>query len=100
MIIDATRTSDGLPVALKRVRAEHIANEVNNARLLQVFAPSAVNHCVPILDILPVPREREDSSPIGEVILVMPLLKTFDEPKFKTYGEAIAFFSQIFEVCP
>lgn len=34
------------------------------------------------------------------VILVMPLLRWYDDPPFQTIGEAVDLFSQLFEVCP
>lgn len=32
------------------------------------------------------------------VLLVTPLLRKFDNPRFETFGEAVAFFTQIFSV--
>ena len=51
------------------------------------------NHCVPIFEVLADPND-DDS-----FMLVMPLLRAFDNPRFLTVGEAIEFFRQIFEVC-
>jgi hypothetical protein len=31
-------------------------------------------------------------------LIVMPLLRPFDEPRFQTYAEFVAFFTQICEV--
>lgn len=91
--MDATRASDGMLVALKRVCMYRSSGEVDLAHyLLTLDGKSLRNHCVPILDILPVPGDPKDA------ILVMPLLKAFDEPPFTTFGEVVAFLSQIFEV--
>lgn len=49
------------------------------------------NHCIPIYDVLQDPLE-EDSQ-----ILVMPLLRSYDNPRFQTIGEALEFFRQVFE---
>lgn len=93
VVIDATRASDGMYVALKRVRLDRASAEADLAQYFQALnGQSLRNHCAPILDILPVDGEERD------VILVMPLLKEFDKPPFKTFGEVIAFLSQIFEV--
>jgi hypothetical protein len=47
---------------------------------------------VPIPEVLKV-IDRDDV-----VVLVMPLLRMYDDPPFETFGEAIAFFRQMFEV--
>ena len=81
-------------VALKRVCLERASAEVDIAHYFQAQRGKSLrNHCVPILDILPVDGAEKD------VILVMPLLKTLNEPPFKTFGEVVAFLTQIFEVC-
>jgi len=49
------------------------------------------NHCVPIYDVLQVPDND------NTIILVMPLLRRFDDPRFDTFGEVVAFFKQVFE---
>ena len=80
-------------VALKRVCLERASAEVDIAHYFQAQRGKSLrNHCVPILDILPVDGAEKD------VILVMPLLKTLDAPPFKTFGEVVAFLTQIFEV--
>lgn len=55
------------------------------------------NHCVPIFDVLDVPATETDRA---ERLLVMPLLRRFDDPSFETFGEAMAFFVQMIEVNP
>ena len=50
------------------------------------------NHCVPIYDVLLVPDEDD------RILLVMPLLREYSSPRFDTFGEAVDFFKQIFEV--
>ncbi|KAA1473401.1 hypothetical protein DENSPDRAFT_272897 [Dentipellis sp. KUC8613] len=43
------------------------------------------------LEVLDVPDDKTLK------ILVMPLLRPFDDPPFETFGEAVAFFTQLFE---
>jgi hypothetical protein len=50
------------------------------------------NHCVPIYDVLQVPDDDDTA------ILVMPILRRYDDPRFDTFGEIVAFFKQAFEV--
>jgi hypothetical protein len=52
----------------------------------------ARNHCVPIYEILKVPESENHR------ILVMPLRRRFVGPRFETFGEAVDFFGQVFEV--
>lgn len=54
-------------------------------------ASNPKNHCIPTI-ILDVPDEEDTQ------LLVMPLLQSWEVPKFVTVGEAIDFFHQIFEV--
>lgn len=58
------------------------------------------NHCVPVYEVLPVPTELQfvGENEDGEDIIVMPRLRTFDNPPFRTIGEAVEYFSQIFVV--
>ena len=50
-------------------------------------------HCVSIYDVLDIPEDEE------HFILVLPLLREYDDPRIKSIGEAVEFFRQIFEVC-
>lgn len=50
------------------------------------------NHCCPTWDVLSIPGDED------QVILVMPLLREYNDPRFTTVGEAVGFFRQIFEV--
>ncbi|KAJ7467092.1 hypothetical protein FB451DRAFT_1040556, partial [Mycena latifolia] len=49
------------------------------------------NHCVPILETLQVPDDEK------LVVIVMPLLRKYAQPRSETFGEAMDFFTQIFE---
>jgi hypothetical protein len=51
------------------------------------------NHCIPIYDVLTVPDDPKNT------IIVMPLVRDFESPPFRTVGEAVDFFGQFFEAC-
>ena len=51
------------------------------------------NRCTRIVEILEIPGTDGQ-----EVILVMPMLRTWDEPALRTVGEAVYFCTQILEV--
>lgn len=50
------------------------------------------NHCVPLYDVLEPPDDSE------LLIIVLPFLRDYDSPRFKSIGEAVEFFRQVFEV--
>jgi hypothetical protein len=54
------------------------------------------NHCVPLLDIIDLSENKNHAS--DRKLLVMPLYRRFDDPSFQTYGEFVAFFTQICKV--
>jgi hypothetical protein len=92
--MDATRVSDGSFVMLKQIAKAYHPYEVEIAQHVSTGSLRADprNHSVPILDVLEVP---DDDS---VVILVMPLLRKFDDPPFRTLGEVITCVTQMFEV--
>ena len=91
--MDATHL-DGKQVMLKSVPVNRGQQELEIART--VSSPELRrhprNHCVPLLDTLELPDTFD------EKLIVMPFLRPFDEPRFQTYGEFVAFFTQICEV--
>jgi hypothetical protein len=92
--MDATRMSDGETVTLKRiVKSEH-SDEVGIAKFFssEPLASDPKNHCVPLLEVLEVPDYE------GMVLLVAPILRPCNDPKIWTFGEAVEFFRQAFEV--
>ncbi|KAJ7267689.1 kinase-like domain-containing protein [Mycena haematopus] len=93
MIIDAVRVSDNANVVLKKIKKDqdHHPYEVEIANFFTALGPSPANHCVPIFAILQPPDDDNIS------ILVMPLLRECDSPRFDTFGEAVEFFRQMFE---
>ncbi len=92
--MDATRLSDGKIVKLKKiVDATHPHElEINQLFSSEPLASHPLNHCVPVYDVLDVPGED------GVHVIVMPLLRAFNDPPLYTIGEAIEFFDQIFHV--
>lgn len=92
--MDATRLSDGTVVTLKSISTSDHPFEAKIGQYLSSpsLASDPTNHCVPIYELLRIP-DVED-----RIILVMPLLRPFDNPPFQTIGEAIDFLHQVFEV--
>ena len=92
-LIDATRIEDGLLVYIKKVRGNS-----DEFRIATFFSQPHIrehprNHCVPILALLDPPQSEW-------TIMVMPLLRPFDNPRFVTVGAAVEFVRQLIEVCP
>jgi hypothetical protein len=95
--MDATCDHDGKQVMLKSVPARR-GQELEIAR--RVSSPDlrrdSRNHCVPLLETLELPDTLDLK------LMVMPYLRPFDKPHFRTFGEFVAFFTQICDVsaCP
>ena len=64
--------------------------EINKLFSTEPLASDPRNHCVHLLDVIELPNDPP--------ILVQPLLRPFYDPKLQTYGEFVAFFTQICEV--
>ncbi|KAJ8509195.1 hypothetical protein ONZ45_g8608 [Pleurotus djamor] len=92
-VLDATRTSDGELVVLKRTNKSLFPHEADIALYLSSgpIAADPHNHCVPVYEILQVPEDDD------LLLLVMPLLRVHDDPRFDTIGECVEFFRQVFE---
>ena len=91
--MDATRRLDGKHVMLKRVLPEKGPYELQIAQFFSSpeFSRDPRNHCVPLLDVIETPNA-------GQKLMVMPFLRPFNNPRFQTFGEFVAFFTQICEV--
>ena len=91
--MDATRRRDGKQVMLKKVLPDEGPHELTITQSFssRQIARDPCNHCVPLLDILEMPQN-------GQKLLVMPFLRPFNNPSFQTFGEFVAFFTQICEV--
>ncbi len=87
-LASAVRLSDGLPVILKRVELDSPEFEISVLFSSPPLSLDPRNHCVPIHHL----KYKEFG------ILVLPLLRKFDDPPFDTVGEVLECFRQIFEV--
>ncbi|KAI0796162.1 hypothetical protein C8Q75DRAFT_364242 [Abortiporus biennis] len=92
-ILDATRIATNELVMLKRVLQQVHPHEVELTRYFseEPLRSDPRNHCTPLLDVLDVP----DNSDMK--IMVFPLLRDYNNPRFETIGEALEFLRQIFE---
>ncbi|KAJ8515361.1 hypothetical protein ONZ45_g7197 [Pleurotus djamor] len=92
-VLDARR-SDGERLMLKCIEKSlhpyeaEIGQYFSSPELLQ----DTNNHCVPIYEVLHPPGDEE------MLVLVMPLLRPHDDPRFDTTGEVIEMLHQVFEV--
>ena len=91
--MDATRISDGKYVMLKKLPEDEGPYELQLNRLFssETLASNPRNHCAPLLDVIQLPNDPP--------IMVHPQLRLYYNPPFHTYGEFVAFFGQICEVC-
>ncbi|KAJ6502003.1 kinase-like domain-containing protein [Mycena sanguinolenta] len=92
-VMDATVIADGSFVMLKRIQLGAPSEELDIATWFSAKPQRSdpANHCVPVLRVLSDPKEPHWA------LIVMPLLRKFDKPRFDTIGEAVGFFKQIFE---
>ena len=93
-VMDATRIADNQYVFLKSIEKSLHPYEVEIGTFLSSppLAGDSKNHCVPIYDVFQDPLDEDT------VIIAMPLLRKYNDPRFDTVGEAVSFFLQIFEV--
>ena len=91
--MDATRRRDGKHVMLKKIYSDEGPHELIITQLFssRELALDPRNHCVPLLDVIEIPKNRQK-------LMVMPLLRPFNDPHLQTFGEFVAFFTQICEV--
>jgi hypothetical protein len=94
-MLDAIRQSDNSLVMLKRIDTSVHPHEVEIARFFSSdeIASNPHNHCVPVVEVLLPPGTPE------KAILVMPFLRSFDDPPFETLNDVVDFLRQVFEVC-
>jgi hypothetical protein len=92
-VLDATRTSDGSRVVLKRVAAA--GNEIRIAQYLSSdeMRSNPRNRTVPIIDVISLPNNKE------VVLLVMPYLRVFNTPPFHCRAEFVDSLRQLMQVC-
>ncbi|KAF5387969.1 hypothetical protein D9615_000850 [Tricholomella constricta] len=94
MILDARRLTDQVIVCIKRINPREVTDEVKIAKYLSSAAMlrDPMNHCVPIWDSF-----KDPILPKVEYI-VMPSLRSYDEPEFGAVGEVVDFVTQMLEV--
>ena len=78
-------------VIMKIIGKRDHPEELDIARYLTEFEDSR-NHCVPLLDFFDAFDDPQ------RTILVMPLLKRFNDPPFETVWEVVECIGQLFEV--
>jgi hypothetical protein len=81
-------------VTLKRINRGDHPYEADIALYFssQALASQPANHCVPVYEVFALNAEDD------AMIMVMPLLRSYDDPSFDTIGEALECFRQLFEV--
>ena len=79
---------------LKRLPAEEGPYELQINRLFSTepLSSDPRNRCARLLDVIQLPNEED--------IMVHSLLRPFDNPSLRTFGEFVTFFAQICEVRP
>ena len=92
--MDATRTSDGVVIMLKRVDTTRHPTEVEMTTMFSSppFSSEPRNHCIPVYDVLQDPDDDKYQ------LMVLPLLRSYASPRFDTIGEAIECFRQTIQV--
>ncbi|KAH9937748.1 kinase-like domain-containing protein [Amylocystis lapponica] len=92
-VVDAIRVSDGKVVMLKRTSRLTHPHEVEISQMFSSpeLASEPRNHCVPVYDVIQTTDDENTS------ILVLPLLRGYNDPSLYTVGEVIEFLHQIFE---
>lgn len=94
--MDAIRTSDGAKVALKRVEMASLEAD-NTVWLAEQSAESGQCHTVPILDVVNLPTSEKVKEPVY-CLLVMPFLRSFNDPPFHCRSEFIEAILQLLRV--
>ncbi|KAI0356686.1 hypothetical protein OH77DRAFT_225771 [Trametes cingulata] len=90
-MIDATRVSDGKLVCLKKVRSTSQELEICRYFSSEELRRDPRNHCIPLLDVLPHPTDPDIS------FMMMPYLRSIDDPPFETVEDAMECGEQILE---
>ncbi len=93
-VLDAVRAKDGQMVVIKHDSKSIHPYESDIAMFLSSppLSNDPRNHCCPILEVFDDPYDPDRR------LMVMPLLRTYNDPKFATVGEAVEFIRQAFEV--
>lgn len=92
--MDAIRIADDKHVVLKRIDRSPVTEEYDILRFLSEGSLQSDPHnlCVPVLEFLDPP----DDEP--HMLVVFPVLRSFDDPEFDTIGEGLDFIRQMLQV--
>ncbi|KAI0041033.1 hypothetical protein FA95DRAFT_1501976 [Auriscalpium vulgare] len=90
-VIDGTRLTDGRQFIIKSVPPNSIFEEpITRLFSSEPYKTDPRNHCIPLEDTINLSGE-----PIP--CLVLPMMRPYNNPRFRTFGEVVAFATQIFE---
>ena len=94
-MMDATRKCDKERVMLKKISSDEGSHELMIIHLFSSpdIAKDPRNPYVPLLDFIEIPQNGQNLK-----LMVMPYLRPFNDPPFRTFGEFVAFFTQICKV--
>lgn len=90
--MDAVRLSDNRTVIIKRTQKEKREGEMAAFFSTSERLGNSRNHCVPVYDCI------SDTVDPEIEMLVMPLLRSFNDPPFEAVGEVLDFVRQTLEV--
>ncbi|KAI0041041.1 hypothetical protein FA95DRAFT_1565800 [Auriscalpium vulgare] len=91
-VVDATRIVDGKQVFLKRLDDGCTPEEIEITTLFssEQYRQHPKNHCIPVV-------ETKRLEHLSQTLLVLPRMRPYDNPRFRTFGEVVAFAKQIIE---
>lgn len=92
MVMDAVRISDGIPVVIKRIKTGSTELDICRYFSSDERSRDADNYCVPILD------EFTDDSDPSTHLIIMPLLRQYNDPHFYFVDEVLDFVKQTLKV--
>ncbi|KAI0040832.1 hypothetical protein FA95DRAFT_1611484 [Auriscalpium vulgare] len=92
VVLDATRILDGKQVILKRLADTLMPEEIDLTRLFssEKYKLNHKNHCIPLI-------ETKHLEELSSTLLVFPRMRPYNNPRFRTFGEFVAFATQIIE---
>ncbi|KAG8956899.1 hypothetical protein FRC03_010720 [Tulasnella sp. 419] len=90
-LLDANRLKDDTTVMLKYVNGDSPEISIRKYLSTPELRSHPLNHSIPLLDILVDPLDELN------VIMVFPLLRPIDSPRFATVGECLEFMKQVLE---
>lgn len=93
-VMDATRVADGKQVYIKQVETGDNESQIALMFSSEPLRDNPANHCVPISSIF-----QDDEDPKISY-LVMPLLRSMEDPHFQFVNDIVELMDQYLEVCP